>query len=75
MKKYRSYLCLTFAGGATPTMIEQGETLEDYLTNSMDSIIIGEYPIDEFDKIVEEWRKRGGDQITKEVNEWYKSVK
>jgi len=56
-------------------MIEQGETIEDYLTNSMDSIIIGEYPIDEFDKIVEEWRKRGGDQITKEVNEWYKSVK
>ncbi|MFS0778212.1 hypothetical protein ABC255_19705 [Neobacillus sp. 3P2-tot-E-2] len=32
-------------------------------------IILGE-SIGEFDKFVENWKKLGGDDITKEVNEW-----
>ncbi|PYI55795.1 extracellular solute-binding protein [Paenibacillus flagellatus] len=39
------------------------------------AIINGEKPITEFDKFVETWKKEGGDQLTKEANEWYTSVK
>lgn len=35
------------------------------------AIIKGEIPLDDFDKFVTEWKASGGDQITKEMNEWY----
>ncbi|WP_168119562.1 extracellular solute-binding protein [Paenibacillus sp. HB172176] len=34
-------------------------------------IIIGEKPLDAFDDFVKEYRKQGGDQLIKEVTEWY----
>jgi putative aldouronate transport system substrate-binding protein len=34
---------------------------------------MGAAPVDEFDKFVDQWRKLGGDEITKEVNDWQKS--
>ena len=36
-------------------------------------MIMGETPIDDFDKFVEEWNNLGGADIGKEVNEWYQS--
>jgi putative aldouronate transport system substrate-binding protein len=33
-------------------------------------IIMGSASIDEFDKFVEQWKKLGGDEATKEVNDW-----
>lgn len=39
------------------------------------AIINGEKPLEEFDKFVETWKKEGGDQLTKEANEWYETVK
>lgn len=39
------------------------------------AIINGEKPLEEFDKFVEEWKSSGGDQLTKEANEWYQSLK
>jgi putative aldouronate transport system substrate-binding protein len=36
-------------------------------------IISGQASIDEFDSFIEEWKSTGGDEITAEVNEWYKS--
>ena len=38
-------------------------------------IIMGDVPVDEFDKFVDNWNALGGAQMTKEVNEWYQSVK
>lgn len=35
----------------------------------------GKEPIEAFDEFVEEWKAQGGEQITQEVNEWYKTVK
>lgn len=35
-------------------------------------IIIGERPLDDFDKFVSEWNAKGGDALTKEANELYK---
>lgn len=39
------------------------------------NIIYGNESIDAFDKFVEDWKAQGGEQITKEINEWYKTVK
>ena len=37
-------------------------------------IITGEASIEEYDSFVEQWYKMGGEQITKEANEWYHSL-
>jgi putative aldouronate transport system substrate-binding protein len=37
-------------------------------------IITGKDPVDSFDKFVEDWKKRGGDQAIKEATDWYKST-
>lgn len=36
-------------------------------------IVIGTEPIEAFDKFVDNWKAKGGEELTKEVNEWYKS--
>lgn len=64
-----------FFGPATPTMGEKGSTLDTLLKETFTKIIMGAASIDEFDKFVENWKKLGGDQITKEVNEWAASRK
>lgn len=40
---------------------------EEYFTK----IVVGKLPIDAFDEFVAEWKKKGGDEITTEVNAWY----
>lgn len=37
------------------------------------SIITGDKPIDHFDVFVEKWMDMGGEQLTKEANEWYEN--
>lgn len=64
------YLYDEFYGSLTPTMVEKKATLEAMEEEVFTRIIMGE-SIDSFDKFVEDWKKLGGDQITKEVNEWY----
>ena len=39
------------------------------------NIIYGKESPDSFDEFVKKWKEQGGDQITKEVNDWYKNVK
>ncbi|WP_235439823.1 hypothetical protein [Paenibacillus sp. DMB20] len=43
-------------------------------SETFNKIIYGKLPADEFDKFVEKWKQNGGEQVTKEVNEWYRSV-
>lgn len=38
-------------------------------------IVMGEQPLDAFDKYVSDWKSQGGDEITKEVREAVASVK
>ena len=38
-------------------------------------IVIGEKPIEYFDEFVENWKKSGGEQLLKEADEFYKSLK
>lgn len=64
-----------FAGAPTKTMVERKTTLDKMEKEEFIRIIMGDAPIDEFDKFVSDWYKLGGADITKEVNEWYNSVK
>ncbi|NOU73196.1 extracellular solute-binding protein [Paenibacillus sp. LMG 31458] len=55
--------------GQTKTM-EQKKAILDKLENeTFLKIILGEEPIDKFDSFVTEWKRLGGDQITKEVEQ------
>jgi len=63
-----------FSGNPTPTMEEVFSDLVDMENETFLSIIIGEKPIEAFDEFVANWKSGGGDQITAEVNEWWKSI-
>jgi len=64
-----------FYGNPTPTIAEKWSTLKDMQLQTFTRIIMGDAPISEFDKFVSDWEKTGGEQITKEVNEWYAAQK
>lgn len=49
--------------------------VEKYQRETYAAFINGDKPLEEFDKFVEQWKKDGGDQLTKEANEWYESLK
>jgi len=61
-----------FYASPTSTMVSKGSILNKKELEAFTDIIKGA-PIDSYDKFVAEWKKLGGDQMTQEVNEWYKS--
>lgn len=63
-----------FTGGTTPTMETKWDYLKKLEMEKFSKIIFGNDPVESFDAFVEEWKAQGGEQITKEVNEWYQSV-
>ncbi|MDD9271574.1 extracellular solute-binding protein [Paenibacillus sp. GCM10023248] len=65
-----NYMLDAFYGAATPTMVEKNASLQKMEEEVFTKIIMGQ-SIDTFDKFVEDWKKLGGDQIAKEVNDWY----
>ncbi|MDQ0886400.1 putative aldouronate transport system substrate-binding protein [Paenibacillus sp. V4I9] len=72
--KNNQFLMDKFVGAPTPTMVERKSTLEKLMNETYTKIIMGG-SVDEFDKFVKDWAKLGGDQITKEVNDWYVKTK
>ena len=60
-----------FYGAPTVTMQNNGATLEKLTEETFIKIIAGEKDISAFDEYVKTWKKLGGDDITKEINEWY----
>ncbi|MFC5404376.1 extracellular solute-binding protein [Cohnella soli] len=60
-----------FYGAPGPVMLEKRPILDAKMNEVFVKIIMNQVSIDEFDKFVEEWKKLGGDEMTKEVNEWY----
>ena len=63
-----------FTGAATPTMIEKWNLLRQSELETFNKIIYGKLPVDAFDEFVDNWNANGGEQVTKEVNEWFHSV-
>lgn len=64
-----------FQGPPTKTMTTRLELLNKMQMDTFTEIIYGKQSADTFDEFVEKWKSSGGDAITKEVNEWYDSVK
>ncbi len=58
-------------GAETPTMVKKMSTLKDLQAETFTKIISGSAPVDSFDEFVASWNRLGGEDITKEVNEWY----
>lgn len=59
----------------SPTYSEKGKELDQYLTDQVNKIILGERPVDDYDKVIQEWKDRGGEQVVKEFNEAYQKRK
>lgn len=64
-----------FQGSPTPTMVDKQAYLDKLETETFTRIITGDLPVSAFDKFVTDWKANGGDQITKEVNDWNSSIK
>jgi len=62
-----------FYGLPTPGMIDKGTTLSDMELNFHIAVIKGSKNVSDFDAFVKDWKAQGGDQITQEVNAWYKA--
>jgi putative aldouronate transport system substrate-binding protein len=66
--KNGQFLMDGFTTVPTPTMIERKSTLDKLQNETFINIILGN-TIDSFDSFVADWKRLGGDDITKEVNE------
>ncbi|QHW35517.1 extracellular solute-binding protein (plasmid) [Paenibacillus rhizovicinus] len=73
LQNENNYLINEFYGSATATMAARKSTLDKMELEVFTKIIMGA-PIEDFDKFVQNWNKLGGEQITKEVNDWSASV-
>lgn len=58
-----------FLAAPTETMLKKGTTLETLELETFTKMISGSASLDSFDQFVTNWKKLGGDDITKEVNE------
>ncbi|WP_135555067.1 extracellular solute-binding protein [Paenibacillus cymbidii] len=74
-KKNNAFMTNAFLGSPTDTMQKNGPALRDLEVKTLTKIIMGEQPLESFDQFVADWKKQGGDQIVKEVNEWYQQHK
>ncbi|WP_166239597.1 extracellular solute-binding protein [Paenibacillus turpanensis] len=61
--------------GALPSDAKYKAELLKMRDEAIISIITGDKPIEYFDTFVEKWNKAGGEQLTKEANEWYSKMK
>jgi ABC-type sugar transport system, periplasmic component len=72
--KNKSFMVNEFVGSPTPTMVEKKAVLDKMEIETITNIIMGN-PVESYDKFVGDWKKLGGEDITKEVNDWYSSQK
>ncbi len=78
MKSYKAngqLLPEKFVGASTNTMAEKKAAMDMMEREVFTKIIMGESPIEEFDKFVADWYEIGGEEITEEVNSWYDLIK
>lgn len=65
------YLENKYIGSETATMKQRNASISKILDQAYTDVIKGA-DISAFDEAVEQWKSLGGDQITQEVNEWYR---
>ncbi|MCL2461107.1 MAG: extracellular solute-binding protein [Defluviitaleaceae bacterium] len=69
------YLLDAYYGNNTQSMDDTLKILQSNTEEMVVNIISGAQPIDSFDQFVADWKSSGGDDITKDVNDWWQSVK
>lgn len=57
------------------TQATKGADLDKYIRGEQTKMISGQRPVSDWDKMVQEWKDRGGIQIIKEVNDGIKAAK
>jgi putative aldouronate transport system substrate-binding protein len=62
-----------FYGAPTESMAAYESTLKSLRDEVYTKIVMGASPLSDFDVFVQNWKRQGGDAITKEVNEWAKN--
>jgi len=60
--------------GSLPSQSKYQAELDKLQKSTYFDIITGDKSIDEFDKFVKEWLSKGGEQLTKEANEWRQNI-
>lgn len=63
-----------FNGEPTETMKRNWEQLQTLEAQTYTNIVYGKEDISAFDDFVQKWKEQGGENITKEINEWYQSL-
>lgn len=63
-----------FFGASTPTMGTKLASLDKLQSETYVNIIMGTQEPETFDQFVTDWKSLGGDEITAEVNDWYKTT-
>jgi putative aldouronate transport system substrate-binding protein len=61
-----------YSGPPTDSMKTRLSSLNSLRDEIFTKIIIGELPAGAFDTFVTDWKRQGGDDITSEVNAWYR---
>jgi putative aldouronate transport system substrate-binding protein len=64
-----------FTGTPGPAMGKSNAKLQKLEDEYFTKIVMGNIPVDDFDKFVESWKKDGGAEVAKEINDWYASQK
>ena len=63
-----------YIGAPTPAMVDNQSALDKLRVETFTKIIVGELSVDAFDNFVAEYNAKGGEAITREVQEWYTSI-
>jgi len=61
-------------GNPTQRMQEVQPDLNTLESQTFIDIVVGNQDLDAFDDFVEEWKASGGEEVTADVNEWYKAT-
>lgn len=69
------YLFDAYTGPTGKAALKYGGNLGTLANQMITDIITGARPVDYFDEFVKVWKANGGDEITKEVNDWHQSTK
>ncbi|ANE49120.1 hypothetical protein SY83_22465 [Paenibacillus swuensis] len=64
-----------YIGAPTKTYSEKWTLLNTLETETFIKIVYGKAKPEAFDQFVKDWKAKGGDAITEEVNAWYEEVK
>lgn len=63
-----------FGGPPTPAMGKHLVKLTKLQEETFTKIVAGLSPLEAFDQFVKKWKEAGGDEITGEVNEWWRAT-